>query len=178
MNKIKLLTSTFLLIAIYTSCNQTQETTEVIATDSVSVSVPMAIELKDANSDLAYDQYLQLKDVLVLSDSSQAQSTAKDLAGTLGKIKGSENSAKMASDMASVTSLSKQRIIFTTISSELIAKFKKADISSGSMIVQYCPMANDGNGGYWLASETEIRNPYYGDEMLNCGEVKETISKK
>ena len=56
--------------------------------------------------------------------------------------------------------------------------FKKVEISSGSMFVQYCPMANDGDGGYWLASETEIRNPYYGDEMLNCGEVKETITKK
>ena len=178
MNKIKLLALTFLLIATYVSCNQTQETTEVIAADSVSVSVPVAIELKDASSDLAYDQYLHLKDVLVLSDSTQAQSAAKALAGTLVKIKGSENSAKMASDMASVSSLSKQRIIFTTISSELIAMFKKAEISSGSMIVQYCPMANDGDGGYWLASETEIRNPYYGDEMLNCGEVKETISKK
>jgi hypothetical protein len=60
----------------------------------------------------------------------------------------------------------------------LITLFKKAEITSGSMFVQYCPMANEGEGGYWLSSETEIRNPYYGDEMLNCGEVKETIEKK
>lgn len=178
MNKIKLVVTTFLLIATYVSCNQTQETTEAIATDSVTVSVPVAIELKDANSDLAYNQYLHLKDVLVLSDSTQAQTAAKDLAGTLVKIKGSENSTKIASDMASVSSLSKQRIIFTTLSSELIAMFKKAEITSGSIFVQYCPMANEGQGGYWLASETAIRNPYYGDEMLNCGEVKETIAKK
>ena len=75
MNKIKLLALTFLLIATYVSCNQTQETTEVIAADSVSVSVPVAIELKDASSDLAYDQYLHLKDVLVLSDSSLSHCT-------------------------------------------------------------------------------------------------------
>ena len=36
-------------------------------------------------------------------------------------------------------------------------------------------MANEGNGGYWLAAEQEVRNPYYGDEMLACGEVKRTI---
>ncbi len=178
MNKIKLFASTFLLIATYVSCNQTQEATEAIATDSVTVPVPVAIELKDANSDLAYHQYLHLKDVLVLSDSTQAQGAAKDLAGTLVKIPDSKNSTKMAYDMASEGSLSKQRIIFTILSTELITMFKKADISSGSMFVQYCPMANDGGGGYWLASETEIRNPYYGDEMLNCGEVKETIAKK
>ena len=178
MNKFKLFAPAFFLIATYTSCNQTPKTTEVIATDSVTVSVPLAIELKDANSDLAYDQYLHLKDVLVLSDSIQAQGASKDLAGTLAKITASENSTKMAYDLAAERSLSKQRILFTTLSTELIAMFKKVEISSGSMFVQYCPMANDGNGAYWLASETEIRNPYYGDEMLNCGEVKETISKK
>jgi len=178
MNKIKLVASAFFLLAIYTSCNQTQDTTKVIVTDSVIVAVPVAIELKDANSDLAYNEYLHLKDVLVLSDSTQAQGAAKDIAATLAKISGSENSTKIAYDMASEGSLSKQRILFTTLSTELIIMFKKAEISSGSMFVQYCPMANDGDGGYWLASETEIRNPYYGDEMLNCGEVKETITKK
>jgi hypothetical protein len=36
-------------------------------------------------------------------------------------------------------------------------------------------MAKNGDGAYWLASEKEIKNPYYGDDMLNCGEVKEEI---
>ncbi len=179
MYKLKISFSVVALAITITSCNQTQETTEAPATDSVTVSaVSVAIELKDANTDLAYDQYLKLKDVLVLSDSTQTQSAAKDLAGTLAKITGTENMTKLAASMASEGSLSKQRIIFTTLSTELIAMFKKAEITSGSMFVQYCPMANEGEGGYWLASETEIRNPYYGDEMLNCGEVKETIEKK
>jgi hypothetical protein len=167
------------LLLLFVACNQSEQKNEEIAqTDSTSVSKPVDIELKDANTDLAYDQYLKLKDVLVLSDSTQTQSAAKDLASTLAKITGTENIAKMAEDMASEGSLSKQRIIFTTLSNELITLFKKAEITSGSMFVQYCPMANEGEGGYWLASETEIRNPYYGDEMLNCGEVKETIEKK
>jgi Cu(I)/Ag(I) efflux system membrane fusion protein len=38
-------------------------------------------------------------------------------------------------------------------------------------------MANEGKGGYWLSSQEEIMNPYYGDDMLHCGEVKETIAK-
>lgn len=178
MNKIKLFVSALLLIAFYSACNQTQETTQAPATDSVTVSAPVAIELKDANSDLAYDQYLHLKDVLVLSDSTQAQTAAKDLAITLRKIDGCENTAIMADKIVSVLSLKDQRVNFTSLSVDLIDMFKHADINSGSMFVQFCPMANDGNGGYWLASETEIRNPYYGDEMLNCGEVKETIAKK
>lgn len=177
MNKFKLFVPALLLF--FTACNQSEQKSEEIAqTDSTSVSRPVDIELKDANTDLAYDQYLKLKDVLVLSDSTQTQSAAKDLAGTLANIAGTENVTKMANDMASEGSLSKQRIIFTSLSNELITWFKNAEITSGSMFVQYCPMANEGEGGYWLASETEIRNPYYGDAMLNCGEVKETIEKK
>lgn len=177
MNKFKLFVPALLLF--FTACNQSEQKSEEIAqTDSTSVSRPVDIELKDANTDLAYDQYLKLKDVLVLSDSTQTQSAAKDLAATLAKIAGTENVTKMANDMASEGSLSKQRIIFTSLSNELITWFKNAEITSGSMFVQYCPMANEGEGGYWLASETEIRNPYYGDAMLNCGEVKETIEKK
>lgn len=176
---MKLFLPALTLIIAFTACNQTEQKTETTAqTDSVSVSQPVEIELKDTNVDMAYDQYLQLKDVLVLSDSVQSRTSAKLLVGTLAKITGSESTAKLANDIANESSLSKQRVIFTSLSNELIDLFKKSEITSGSMFVQFCPMANEGEGGYWLASETEIKNPYYGDEMLNCGEVKETIEKK
>jgi len=31
------------------------------------------------------------------------------------------------------------------------------------------------NGAYWLSETPDIRNPYYGEEMLTCGETKETL---
>jgi hypothetical protein len=179
MNIIKLALPAFTMFLTFAACNQTgQNSTESSKMDSGNVTESFAIELKDQNIDLAYDQYLKLKDVLVLSDSIKSQAAAKDLASTLSKSAGSETIAKLASDLASESSLSKQRTIFTSLSNELIILFKNTEITSGSMLVQYCPMANDGEGGYWLAAETEIKNPYYGDEMLNCGEVKETIEKK
>ena len=39
----------------------------------------------------------------------------------------------------------------------------------------FCPMAFDGKGAYWLSDSKEIRNPYFGEKMLNCGEVKEEL---
>jgi len=36
-------------------------------------------------------------------------------------------------------------------------------------------MAFDGKGGYWLSNSKEIRNPYFGDIMLACGEVTEVL---
>jgi len=41
---------------------------------------------------------------------------------------------------------------------------------------QYCPMAFDNKGAYWISNETEIRNPYFGEKMLKCGENKDTLN--
>jgi hypothetical protein len=39
-------------------------------------------------------------------------------------------------------------------------------------------MANGDNGAYWLSNEAKIRNPYFGDAMLKCGVVKDSIKKR
>ncbi|TWT60505.1 efflux RND transporter periplasmic adaptor subunit [Rubinisphaera italica] len=38
----------------------------------------------------------------------------------------------------------------------------------------FCPMVKQGEGD-WLQSEGQLRNPYYGEEMLRCGELVRTI---
>jgi Cu(I)/Ag(I) efflux system membrane fusion protein len=43
---------------------------------------------------------------------------------------------------------------------------------------QYCPMANSDQGAYWLSEIKEIKNPYFGEEMLSCGETRETFEFK
>ncbi|MBA4058359.1 MAG: hypothetical protein C0490_26815, partial [Marivirga sp.] len=48
-------------------------------------------------------------------------------------------------------------------------------LSMGILYLEYCPMANNNEGAYWLSNEKEIKNPYFGDKMLKCGSVKETI---
>jgi len=50
----------------------------------------------------------------------------------------------------------------------------KGKLSSGNIYKDFCPMALDG-GAYWLSSEKNILNPYYGDKMLKCGTVKEVL---
>ena len=40
---------------------------------------------------------------------------------------------------------------------------------------QFCPMAFDDKGAYWLSSSSAIRNPYFGDKMLTCGTVQDSI---
>ena len=43
---------------------------------------------------------------------------------------------------------------------------------------QYCPMAFDNKGAHWLSETEAIRNPYFGEKMLSCGQTKETLAAK
>jgi Cu(I)/Ag(I) efflux system membrane fusion protein len=36
-------------------------------------------------------------------------------------------------------------------------------------------MAFKDKGAFWLSGEKEIKNPYFGEAMLTCGEVKEAF---
>ncbi len=47
--------------------------------------------------------------------------------------------------------------------------------TENNVVHYYCPMV-PGGGGDWLQSEGELRNPYWGSEMLTCGELVEDLS--
>jgi Cu(I)/Ag(I) efflux system membrane fusion protein len=42
----------------------------------------------------------------------------------------------------------------------------------------HCPMAFDNRGADWLAPTRDVRNPYFGASMINCGSVEETFTRK
>ena len=44
-----------------------------------------------------------------------------------------------------------------------------------NVYIQFCPMADNNKGAYWISLEKEVRNPYYGEAMLTCGEVNATL---
>lgn len=48
--------------------------------------------------------------------------------------------------------------------------------TSTTLYKQYCPMALNDKGAYWLSAQSDIKNPYFGDAMLTCGEVQETLT--
>ena len=180
MNSFRLFFSVFAIIGSLFACNQAKESKDSAIADSTIVQ-PVAlipVELKDSLNAKVYNHYIQLKDLLVASDSAKVKTAASDLAIALGKLTGFGSTAVLVEKIANSKDLSEQRINFTALSNDMINLVKKSEIASGKIYVQYCPMANEGIGGYWLSSQEEIMNPYYGDDMLHCGEVKETIAKK
>ena len=42
---------------------------------------------------------------------------------------------------------------------------------------QFCPMANNDKGAYWLSVDETIKNPYFGEMMLKCGTVAAVIEQ-
>jgi len=43
----------------------------------------------------------------------------------------------------------------------------------GELYKQYCPMYDGGSN--WISDSEEIANPFYGSQMLKCGETVETL---
>ena len=64
---------------------------------------------------------------------------------------------------------------FVVISENLIKVFKSFGTGNNKAFVQFCPMANQNIGAFWLSTDKQIKNPFYGSMMLGCGETRDTI---
>ena len=78
--------------------------------------------------------------------------------------------------METLETIEEQRNQFRVLSNHLILVIELFGIEE-TAYKQYCPMANSDKGAYWLSKEEKILNPYFGDEMLKCGEVKQVINR-
>lgn len=143
----------------------------------VDASPVAEVKLNDPEVADIYHAYIDLKNDLVATNHSASQASAKTLAATLKKKQGCENTALIAEKISAAKDIAAQRKEFTLLSADVIAMFKHSDLASGVIYVQHCPMANNGDGGDWLSSSEKIQNPYYGDEMMECGAVVEQIKK-
>lgn len=131
-------------------------------------------KFEDSLVNNVYQHYIHLKTALVNNDDAEAKSGAEMLEVALTDA-GNTEVATLAGEIKSASDIEGRRSLFNSLSENLTTYFKQSKLASGVIYKQYCPMANNDNGGYWLSSEKEIRNPYYGDKMLKCGTVEEEI---
>ena len=125
------------------------------------------------------------------ADSIKSKEAADQLASALDTLQNQVDSSlklstltypsviKEASvNLSKMTALEEQRAVFETISNnlfELIQTLRPAGIETYK---QYCPMAFNDKGAYWLSDTSRIRNPYFGKKMLSCGEVAQELRYK
>lgn len=138
------------------------------------------ITFKDARVAVVYNDYLQLKDALVASKTDVAKAAAIKLKTSLGSLKDNNPdryraALQEAAKISSASSMEEMRITFASLSTAMTSIVKGGQVSKGMLYLEYCPMANNNAGAYWLSNEKEIKNPYFGDKMLKCGSVKEVI---
>ncbi len=132
--------------------------------------------------------YLPIKDALVKTDAEATQKTISPAKSNLLKVdmkllEGKAHDIWMEllrpiqsslDKIAQTSDVEEQRKHFETLSDNLIEAVEYFGVVEDTIYRQYCPMALRDQGAYWLSGEKEIRNPYFGDKMLTCGEVKGT----
>ena len=130
--------------------------------------------------------YLEMKDAFVKNDVKQvsafAKKTSKSLkaldTGSLGKMEQLhiKKSIEMIDAISENDDLKNQRNYFVLLNENIVPIAMNADGNNQILFVQKCPMANNNKGAIWLSTEKDIKNPYYGNDMLTCGSVIEEIN--
>lgn len=136
-----------------------------------------------------FDEYILLKDAFVNSDSMAVKTQAKKLNALLARMEGNILSGTAKHDWENYltgmqraldeiyqsSDLEAQRLSFRNLSDALYKSIKAFGLGGKQGYFDFCPMAFNDEGAYWISDKKEIRNPYFGDRMLTCGVVKEKL---
>lgn len=136
-----------------------------------------------------FDHYMVIEKALVNDNSETPKKAASDMIKTLDEVDMQllkeddahqrwmhlEKELKQSTTEISKTAdIAIQRDHFLHLSAHLINAIKTFGINQ-KVYVDYCPMVNNDTGAFWLSTEKEILNPYYGASMLRCGEISDEI---
>jgi Cu(I)/Ag(I) efflux system membrane fusion protein len=136
-----------------------------------------------------YKAYLKMNEAFIESDAAKVSAEAKNASKALADVKmellkGDIHMAWMdqlnilkpsLQKIGNSTDIDEQRLEYATFNLAFYKSLKMFGLDNNTTYYQYCPMANGDQGAYWFSAEKEIRNPYFGDMMLNCGETRETL---
>jgi Cu(I)/Ag(I) efflux system membrane fusion protein len=136
-----------------------------------------------------YKAQLNLQEAFLATNPQEVKSAVPGVESSLKKVdmslvKGEMHNHWMTSLKALNDALSKiqaagdieaQRLAYADFNDTLYGAIKMFGVTGETIYFQFCPMARSGKGAYWLSAIKEIKNPYYGEAMLTCGETKEVI---
>ena len=152
--------------------------------ERVKVSKDFQDQLK-----VVFNDYINLKDALVKDDSKNVIAESKRLLDNLSNVdmkqlKDNETHnhwmslekeiKASATSISNTSDIKEQRNHFKHLSSHLKNAIQLFGINK-KVYNLFCPMADNNQGAYWLSKVQKVANPYFGDAMLTCGEVKQTI---
>jgi hypothetical protein len=169
--------------------NNNEQEANTMADSSITTPATSTAENQNASVDEAVTAYLQLKNALTVDDGKEAAVAGKQLQNAMVKL----NNASFAAEQKKVydevqadikehaehigdnaSNIEHQREHFDMVSKDMYDLVKVLKPTQ-TLYLDNCPMYNDNKGANWLSEVKEIKNPYLGKKMSNCGVVKEEI---
>jgi hypothetical protein len=127
-------------------------------------------------SDRIIFHYLKLSSALSKSDYTKARKQVDLLAPACEKS-GLRMLQVPAVAISASQGLAELREKFSPFSDSLHKAIRLGTIMPAEeLYLLHCPMAFQDKGADWISDEPRIINPYFGDEMLHCGKVKNKLS--
>ncbi len=137
-----------------------------------------------------YEAYLPLKNAFVKSDSDavaeaavKANNALKDvnmelLKGELHMTTWMKQLNSMNSNLEKIKNNKDIEVLqkgFVAFNLALYQAIKDIGMDKVTAYYQYCPMAFEEKGAYWLSESETIQNSYFGKKMLTCLDTRETL---
>jgi hypothetical protein len=183
----------FLIAAIITTtfaaCNNSNNTAKE-GSDSVQAKQEAPVVAEKKTTPPVKDilaGYLQLKNALTNDNGNDAATAGNAMVDAFQKFDKSALTAEQKKTYEDIeedarehaehigknaSNVSHQREHFDILSKDMYELVKM--FGGGQTLYQdHCPMFNDGKGATWLSEVKEIKNPYLGKKMPDCGSVKE-----
>ncbi|MFY0696693.1 MAG: efflux RND transporter periplasmic adaptor subunit [Balneola sp.] len=168
--------------------NSQMDMSSKASSNSNSMDVPEAFTSQISK---VVDNYIDLKNSLVGDKEAQVTSQAQSIQSALNNVDMSLlsqeghmiwmsqlDSIKTAlNQLLEAQDISQQREGFESLSNIMLQVAKTYPVK-GIYFQQFCPMANDGKGAYWLSEKETIQNPYFSQGMDSCGETIERIENQ
>lgn len=137
---------------------------------------------------VVFKAYLSVKDALIQSEVNTAGKEAKALKAAIDEVnmklvkgeahmewmKDLEVLQEATRGIVNESEVEKARTMLSPLSDQLFHTLKKFLVEVDGYR-QYCPMAFNNKGAFWLSDSDKILNPYFGDAMLTCGNVEEEL---
>lgn len=136
-----------------------------------------------------FSHYQHLVFALSSDNDQEAANAAKGMLESLPKIKTdgfNDSQKKSYSDISAdikenaehisenVGKIDHQREHLVSLSKDFY-DIKKLFGTDKTLYKVFCPMYNNNEGAYWLSDSKEVKNPYFGSQMLTCGQVQEEL---
>jgi hypothetical protein len=177
-------------IVALASCGGSDKPAETVTKDQPLSQSKNSSAFNSAFENLLTNYY-HLKDAMVLSNDSMAVTSARLLNASADSLKLNELKADSsiiqvaegyvqsisaeAKALVGEPALEEKRKSFQMISDNMYDLVRTVRYDRQKVYHEFCPMAFNDAGAYWLSSTSDIKNPYFGKKMLSCGEVKDSL---